>query len=421
MIKKDFIFCMLIMVILFIGCTDKKNLTGTSGYGGPQPQETEIASAQFTKIYSYEDSIRINNSDVLLMGNYESNEFNNQAVTLLKFTSLVDSFDQIANLELRMKIREKHDFDVIDNTTLKLGKMKTDWFETTSDWNSPTDSTSWSSGTSFSLLPNVDIEFLNDLQIELEDDTLKIFLPENILEEWILADSLNYGLALLTEEDDKFIVFYSAEYSEDYGPRLFFDYAQTPDDTLAAYYRTPTHDLHIFATDNLYSIFENRLILSNIQPIRMYLKFDIPNSLFTDFSIDVIEDTTAFLQRLTINRADLILTSVSPSPYPPELNKSINIDPYIMLSDTLNLDDPHKPMITSDDFKDLIITSSNDSLNSAEFKIDITKIIQNLVSKEYDNHGIMLNSIYENKDFKHTEFVSEPKIKIIFTPPYLDD
>ncbi len=101
----------------------------------------------------------------------------------------------------------------------------------------------------------------------------------------------------------------------------------------------------------------------------------------------------------------------------------MNIDPYILISDTLNLNDPTKPLIGDDDYEDLYITSSYDSLTSDAFKINITSILQNLVSNsaEYENYGIMLRSLYENYDLKHTEFSIDPKIEIIFTPPYLEE
>ncbi|RLC51973.1 MAG: hypothetical protein DRI23_03955, partial [Candidatus Cloacimonadota bacterium] len=191
-------------MLIIIGCTDKKNLTGTSGLEGPLPIEIEISSDMFTEFYSYEDSIRNFNSDNLMLGNYSSNNYDNQAVTLLKFTSLVDSFDQAVNAKLNLRIKENHNFDIIDNTTLKIGKMKVDWFESISTWNAPTDTTTWN-GDTFSILPDEDIEYLNDLVITTEGDSLIIELPEDLLQNWILADSLNYGLALFTEEDDKFI------------------------------------------------------------------------------------------------------------------------------------------------------------------------------------------------------------------------
>ena len=82
----------LITVLIIFGCTDKKNPVGTNGQQGPLPIETEIASDQFSNIYSFEDSLKKYNSDKLLIGNYNRNDTDNQLVTLIKFTSLVDTF-----------------------------------------------------------------------------------------------------------------------------------------------------------------------------------------------------------------------------------------------------------------------------------------------------------------------------------------
>ena len=96
------------LMLIIMGCTNKKNLTGTQGQEGPEPVETEVTSNMFTQFYSFEDSTRNFNSDNLLLGNYQRNDFANNAVTLLKFTSLVDTFYQVLNVELKMQIKEKH-------------------------------------------------------------------------------------------------------------------------------------------------------------------------------------------------------------------------------------------------------------------------------------------------------------------------
>jgi hypothetical protein len=309
---------------------------------------------------------------------------------------------------------------VIDNTTLKVGKMNIDWFESTATWFEPTDSTTWTNA-EFSFNDGEDFELLNNLEITLEDeDSLTIVLPDDLVEDWILADSLNFGLALFTEDAGKFLEIYSSETDEE-APKIYFDYQETAEDSLVTTYKVATHDIHLGFTDYDYQIFPNRLIVSDIQPIRMTMKFDIPAEIFTDLETAAIEDTALYLQRLTINRADLVLSFNEnlPAEYP--LETGINIDPYILVGDTLNLNDPSRPLLDDDDYEDLYISSSYDSLNSDAFKINITSIVQNLVSGEYENYGIMLRSLYEGYDLKHTEFSVEPKIEILFTPPYLDD
>jgi hypothetical protein len=413
----------LLIIILVAACTNKKNLVGTNGQEGPEPIETEITAEMFTDFYSFEDSIRNYNSDILMVGNYSSNNFDNQAVSLVKFTSLVDSFYQVANVKMFLSVEDNYNFDVIDNTTLKVGKIiSANWFEAISTWSEPTDSTSWFNEGSFSIEDNEDIEFLDGLEMELIDDSLLISLPDELLEEWILADTLNYGLALFTNDADKFIEFHSGEDEDENIPRLYFDYRETEEDTLSNYYRASTHDLMVYAADDDYQVFSDKLIASNIQPIKMFTKFDIPFSAFIDTTQNcIITDTLLYMQRLTINRAELILTFDCDDPYP--LDTTINLDPYIMVTDELNLSDPSVPMLDSEDYEDLYITSTSDSLNSAAFAVNITSIMQNLISnpEEYENFGIMIRSLYENHDFRHTEFNIQPKIEIIFTPPYLGE
>ena len=92
-----------------------------------------------------------------------------------------------------------------------------------------------------------------------EEESLTIELPNDLVEEWILEDSLNYGLALFTEEDNAFMELYSSE-NDDEAPKIYFDYQETVDDTVVTVYKTATHDINIGYTDYDYQYFENRLI-----------------------------------------------------------------------------------------------------------------------------------------------------------------
>ncbi|MCK4694892.1 MAG: DNRLRE domain-containing protein [Candidatus Cloacimonetes bacterium] len=407
-------FCLLITFVIF-SCTNKKNPIGFQE--GPDPISITIPYTLFSNFYSFEDSCRNSNSDKLIIGNYESNDTFNKAISLIKFSSLPDSFYEVSDVSLHFMIKNSHNFEVIDNTTLKIGKVISEnWFETTVLWRSPTDSTEWMSPGEFS---EADYELCENLEFTVDDDSVCISLPDELLENWIIADSVNYGLVLFSDEEDSFLEIHSSESSDDNTPKLYFDFRETEEDTVSTYNRTPTHDVFIYETDNDYSKWENQLILSNIQPIKMYMKFDLPDSIFTNEIDSDIQDTILFIQRLTINKADLILKNNGVNAYP--LDGTIYIDPFIMISENINLEDPSFPMLSEDDYEDLYISSSSDSLTSEEFKVDIIKIVQSFTSGEYENHGVMLKSIYENKDFIHLEFNLEPEIQITFVPPYLDE
>ncbi len=424
------IFALSILTIfIMLACTDKKNPVGTGGQQGPPPMETTIHSEYFSSVFSYEDSLRNYNSNNLVLGNYNSNGFDNQLVCLLKFSSLADTFYQeITNSKLILKTKNNHNFDVIDNTTLKIGKMNINWFESTAIWNEPTDSTSWTNG-DFSFIDGNDFDLINDLNIMIEnEDSLTIEIPNDLVEEWILEDSLNFGLALFTEEPNKFLEIYSSEYIEN-GPTLYFDYQETEEDTIVTVNRLAAHDIHIASTEQEFTLFQDHLIISNIQPIRMTMKFEIPPDIFAaaDNYTTTIEDTALYMQRLTINSAKLILSfDNSTQEYP--IETGMNIDPYIVTKDSI--DTSQQPLLANEDIQDLYTASSHDSLKSDAFKINITNILQAYSSGTYENNGIMLRSLQEGNDLKHTEFFYDPadpdnpqnpKIEIIFTPPFPED
>ena len=408
-----------------MGCTNKSNLVGTGGNEGPEPESVIISSEYFSSLYSFEDSLKNFNTDRIVVGNYEKYNTANQAVTLIKFTSLPDSFYAIENASLILSIKNKHNFDNIDETTLKIGKIiNENWYESTALWKEPTDSTSWS-GNEFSLFDGDDFELIPDLEMTLEEDSLVIDIPEYLIENWIDADTLNFGLALFTPDSDCFLEINSSENgNDDLKPFITYEYMEAETDTT---FTTQTvyanHDITIFYTDDEYAVFPNQLILSDMQPIKMFMKFEVPDSIFTSTVENIIEDTTLFMQRLTINKAELILYNSGNNQYP--IGGTIYIDPFIVTTDTvdLNYTDPYSPFMSSDDYEDIYISSSSDSLGTEEFIIDITKILQKLTAGEYENYGIMLKSIYECRDFIHLEFETEledkkPEIRIIFMPPF---
>ena len=417
----------LIVILIIMGCTNKSNLVGTGENEGPEPESVIIGSEYFSSFHSFEDSLKNFNTDRTVIGNYEKYDTANQAVTLIKFTSLPDSFYSIEDASLILSIKNKHNFDIINNTNLKIGKIISEnWYESTALWNAPTDSTGWF-GTEFSLFDGDDFELLPDLIMTLEEDSLVINIPEYLIENWIDADTLNFGLAFYTPNIDCFLEMNSSENgNDDLKPFITYDYQETETDTFVTQTVYASHDITIFYTDDEYAAFPDQLILSDMQPIKMFMKFEVPDSIFASTVEHMVEDTVfmqLFMQRLTINKAELILHNSENNQYP--IYGTIYIDPYIVITDTvdLNYTDPYSPFMSSDDYEDIYISSSSDSLGTEEFKIDITKIIQKLTAGEYENYGIMLKSIYECRDFIHLEFETEledkkPEIRIIFTPPF---
>ncbi len=405
----------MIISLVVISCTQKDNIVGTGGSGDLTPLNITINHNNFTQIYSYEDSCAYSNSNTMVLGKYNEET----SYSLLRFTSLPDSFYEISNVSISLQIKDRHNFDIVG---LKLANINDiEWYENATWWTS-SDSTDWNNGEHFS-----DTDFTDYwpgvYEIECEEDSINIiFSNSSILEEWINED-VNSGLVIYSDADDSFMEIYVSEYSNDKNPILTFEYRETEEDTLITKTIQTCYDCMIYETDNNYIEWENELKISNIQPINIYTKFDILESIFTDaLPIDYViadDDTSLFLQRITINRAELILNNDGVNSYP--LYGSISLSPYFVTSDTINTDLPEIPLLTDDDIDDIYISSSTDTLNSEQFTINITKVIQYYISGEYENNGIVLKSLNVNDNFIHTEFDLEPEIRITFTPPYLEE
>ncbi len=110
---KIVVFIMIISMII-LSCTQKDNVVGTNGPGGPTPISTTIDYTNFTEIYSYEDSCAFSNSNTMILGNYNTET----SYSLLRFTTLPDSFYEISSVNISLEIDDRNEFDIIDNTTL---------------------------------------------------------------------------------------------------------------------------------------------------------------------------------------------------------------------------------------------------------------------------------------------------------------
>lgn len=412
-------FGLIMMILLFIfGCTQKDNVVGTNGPEGPSPISTTIDSEDFTAKYSYEDSCAYSNSNTLLLGNYQEET----SYALLRFTSLPDSFYDISSVNISLEISKRNEFETVDNTTLKLATVNDIlWFENATWWVS-SDSTDWD-GEHFSDLDYTDLT-LSEYGIICEEDSIYIELDTDILADWIDAED-NSGLVIYSESGG-FMELFSSEYGNDQNPVLTFDYKLAETDTVFTTETIETcYDCIVFETDAVYNKWEDELKISNIQPVNIFTKFEINDSIFVNGLPDDYQiadnDTTLYLQRLTINKAELILNNNGVNAYP--LSGSTYLYPYLVTSDTVNTDPANLdiPLLSLEDVDESYISSTTDTLQTAQIAIDITSVIQNYVSDEIDNNGIVIRSINVNDDFIHTEFDNEPQINIIFTPPYNEE
>ncbi len=214
----------MIISLIMISCTQKDNIVGTGGSGDLTPLNITIDHNSFTQIYSYEDSCAYSNSNTMVLGKYNEET----SYSLLRFTSLPDSFYEISNVSISLQIKDRHNFDIVG---LKLANINDiEWYENATWWTS-SDSTDWNNGEHFS-----DTDFTDYwpgvYEIECEEDSINIiFSNSSILEEWINED-VNSGLVIYSDADDSFMEIYASEYSNDKNPILTFEYRETEEDTL---------------------------------------------------------------------------------------------------------------------------------------------------------------------------------------------
>lgn len=399
--------------LIVFGCTQKDNIVGSGNFDNPEPINIILDQSDFDTFVSYEDSVHNSNFKVLTIGQYDCNDFITTAFSLLKFTSLPDTFTILQNSRLSMKISQEYQFD---ENELKLGKIiSSDWDEYETDFFAPKNDTTWS-GDEFD---ETDFEIIDNINIQKTEDSLSIEFPAQIVKDWILGNNSNFGFVLSIDAEEEFqeiLEIFSSENSEN-PPQLFFEYQETDTDSLIGFVSEASSDVSIFSTENSdFAYFEDRIIISNMQPIRSYLKFNLEKSSFLD-SVPSETDTTNFMQRISISNAELVLQSTEDNFSP--LDEILSIYPYLVNVDSLDFNNTNSPLIAADELLNLASNISNGSLNTDEFKINITKIVQAFTAGEYENNGIMLRSTEENKNFVHDEYSTDNiKLEITFVPPF---
>jgi len=412
MLRYKGIIFSLILFTLILGCTEKKNSLGFEGENPPQEiilGDSIFVEIEGNKFYSFEDSVKnYSTNSKLLVGNYQINNFPNQARTLFRVTTTPDTIQSIdSEIVLTLPIKDKNDNFL--GTELKFGKLQQGWTSTETDWFTAIDSTDspqWQT-------PGGDFTEYEPLSVTLSGDSILVQLSEDLMNEWIENPTENYGMIIYTETAESIVEFYASEAAT--RPYLDFDYTYK-DGEAATFHKTFTHDVTIAKTDEQYEIYPDRLIFSNLQPIRSFLKFELLPSYFLG-----INDSIDF-RRMTINKAELYFTRKDDPAYFRQATASLK--PYLVIADTDQLDpqDQTQPLIADDDYEEFFNIASADSLLASEpdiFKVDISRIVQHMVANEVENKGVLLRSIYENRDLQHLEFEPNVELRLIYTVPMI--
>lgn len=400
--------CFIILAVLIAGCTTRKNPVATNGNSGPEPQSLIINDSYFGDFYSYEDTTKnYYNNGTLLLGNYTVNAEPIDSRVLLRYASLPDTVPAvIEDVTISMVVTHtENDFDV---EAFELYALQTFWTENTTTW-TVADTVDWmTQGGDFAVAEPI------DFTTSLSEDTLSIYLDSSLLNQWIEHDSLNFGLIMVSNQTESFVEFASAEAGYDRATELTFNYRDADETELSSFTSAATSDASINSSLPAAGAIDE-LLMAYLSPTSMVLEVDLGMTAFPD-SIIATEDD---YHRMGIVRAVLLLHVDDTKPgY--STSDYFYSQPYL-----LTTADPELP-ISSDDVASLTTYIGSDTLDAGFYSIDITDIVDSIVSGEYDNNGIIVKPGYPSKDFTFTYFnkpddpdVSlRPYIRIIYIPPY---
>lgn len=392
----------LLTIFLLFSCTEKNNFVSYQNQDINQDSVNVVLDS--LNFYTSQDSTsNYNENPRLTIGNYtfDANEIN--SYSLLKFPDTPDSINEISNLQLKFYVADIGS-DIPVN--LKISKITKDWVENEVDINNAYSDSTW--------ILNEQIESL-EIEKEIFDisvnDSITIdemqnleLLKETITDDW--ANNENYGIVLYSETFESHFQIYSSENYADslsiFKPKLTFEYnTETNTDSIYTYDEEVRYDASVFTNPENIEIIEDRMIISNGNIKRTVVQFDLEG-------IDEIYENIS--ETAVINKAELVLTNIQN--YNPNVNW--NLLPYL-----LKTADPNLSMEFDEDFEFIshtILTEENFN-DEGEITVNITAILQALISNEKENYGIMIKSTRENSNFGFVEFNHSVSLNIIYTNP----
>lgn len=381
-----FIFILLVSsVIVFASCTQKNNYMGYD-------QDVVIACDTIYNAINFErsftDTIGIYSSNqIMLTGNFNGVKTR----TLMKFGSLPDTTwldsTSFESCEILFE-RKSHIEPTID---IHAYKLLVTWYVGSTTWDSI-------STEDYEEFP-VPVDFVAD------SDSFYVPIDPGIVENWIIEDSVNFGMLLdAPTAVENFVSFYTYN-SDNNEPKLRI--VAVGDET--GYRDTlligTTSDTFIGFDENLQKNYDpGKFTVANLPPSRLVMKVHI-DSIYSQLGI-----TYEQLERYSLNLAEVQLDSL--------MVENLYIeDDYIAII----------PYYVSDYQADecTYISSTKTSYiieGDYLFPIKITPILEGIIRGDLANPYIALVSTQENKDYSFVDFVegTAPPLRIIYTQPVLE-
>ena len=392
-----FIFAIL-SCFIFSACSNKNSPFGFPGTTF-ENYEIEFDSSVFKNIYAFQDSIsNFAGNPKLVLGNYQDIETR----ILLRFMNL-PVVKIIDDPTITLYLNNKHN---PQEYQLKLATLKSNLFaqneatwlkyDATSTWDTP--------GGDFDEPTIFNYDFA-------ENDTLNTFsftIDKEIVQNWIdKPTESNFGIILFTENlSDSFIEFHSIETLArptisinhiDADSVLQTEIRQVNQDTLIHDYKYadkmsafPADRMSAFPADRMTTFPD--LSISNIPPYSLYTQFEIDFEKEKDKFIANGVNSAEELKRINIVQA-FIIYSVD------EANSMTTNNRFNILVSI-----PHE--YPFDINYAWIYPATTDSLHTNDFgnkemRLNISYPMQQIISQNRPNNGILLLNSYHNMDYSH--------------------
>ena len=374
----------LVFLIVIVSCTQKNNYMG---YDQDVVVVSDTLSNIITLERSFTDTIGIYSSNsVMLVGNFNGVKTR----SLMRFGTLPDTtwLDSTSFESCEILFERKSQFETDIN--LHAYKLLVDWSVGSATWDTI--------GTEFEDFPTP-VEFVS------EEDSFYISIDPEIVEDWIINDSLNYGMLLdAPNAIENFVSFYTYN-SEEKGAKLRI--VAIGDDTgkRDTLLLGTTKDTFIGFDENMQKNYDpGKMTIANLPPSRLILRVHV-DSIYTQLGITHDE-----LERISMNLAEIQMDSLMVE------NSYVDGD-YITII----------PYYVSDAQADecTYISSTptsyffeGDSLST----VSITPVLEGMIRGDLSNPYIAFVSTHENKDYSFVDFFenSTPALHIIYTKPVLE-
>ncbi|HRR50961.1 MAG TPA: hypothetical protein P5226_06315 [Candidatus Cloacimonas sp.] len=398
-------FCCLMLVLIMIsGCTDKKNLTGTNFSNVNAKSVNDKEGIIMGYSYPAESQTKISGSETkLLAGNYQ----NAVALSFLRFTELPSTIESVVSDSCFLTI------NIIKRSMLPRNPLKLQLFKLNKIWNDSLDLSNLSAG-DLSASPLAEYTITDTIGISSKEITFPLSVSDVF--SWSEPDSLGWNF-VIKAENEGWVEIASLEGTNK--PKLNIKYRKDSESAYLNYSKTPAKDTYTLNAPETTASADWKI--SNLNSTRLYLKYDPTYTIFRDNEDNILDDTQ--IKRMTVNKAEVVLHIKNNDYY--NSYTSYSLYSFNVIRDSIN---SPVPLVTGDYEIIAYTVTSTGIIKGDSLTVDVTPIIQAYTSGDKTPKGIMIQSLQERKNFGSLEFwdcnegtlpEKKPYIKITYTPPFL--